>query len=66
MYNVCMVQIILAIALAAVILPVVLFAAAQRWSTISPRLGRWMDERATRVSPRLGSFFRDETRERND
>ncbi len=57
-------QIVLAAALAAVALAVFLFAAAQRWATVSPRFGRWMDARTTRISPRLGRLFHDETRER--
>jgi hypothetical protein len=58
------VEILLAGVVAAIVLPVFLFAGAQRMATISPRFGRWMDERASRVSLRLGSWFADETRDR--
>ena len=56
-------EIILAIVVAVIVLPVFLFVGAQRWATVSPGFGRWMDERASRISPRVGRWFADETRD---
>lgn len=60
------VEIVVALLIAVIVLPVILFAAAQRWAVVSPRFGRWMDERASRLSPRLGRWFRDPSRDRKD
>jgi hypothetical protein len=55
-------EIILAVVVAIIVLPVFFFVGVQRWATISPRFGRWVDERAARISPRVGRWFADETR----
>jgi hypothetical protein len=60
------VEIVLSVLVAAIVLPVILFVAAQRWAVMSPRFGRWMDGNASRVSPRLGRWLRDDTRVRHD
>ncbi|MFZ2112323.1 MAG: hypothetical protein WAU77_01180 [Solirubrobacteraceae bacterium] len=57
------VEILLAVVVAAVVLPVLLFAGLQRVASVSPRFGRWMDKRASRISPRVGRWFHDETRD---
>jgi hypothetical protein len=57
------IELVLAIIVAAVVLPVLLFAGLQQIASISPCFGRWMDERALRISPRVGSWFHDETRD---
>jgi hypothetical protein len=58
-----MIEIALSVAIAIVVLPVVMFAGAQRLAAVLPRFGRWMDARASRISPRVGAWFRDETRD---
>jgi hypothetical protein len=60
------VEIAVALLIAVVALPVILFAGAQRWASVSPRFGRWMDQRASRLSPRLGRRFSDPTRDNKD
>jgi hypothetical protein len=64
MSLVTIIEIVLAVVVAAIVLPVFLFAGAQRMATVFPRFGRWMDDRASRISPRVGRWFRDETRDR--
>jgi hypothetical protein len=60
------VEIVLALLVAVIVLPVILFAGAQRWASVFPRFGRWIDQRASRLSPRLGRWFSDPTRDRKD
>jgi hypothetical protein len=66
MIDAVIVEIVLALAVAVIVLPVLLFTAAQKWATVSPRFGRWMDRSATRLSPRLGHLVRDPSRDRQD
>jgi hypothetical protein len=56
-------EIVLAVVVAVIVLPVFLFVGAQRWATVSPHFGQWMDKRASRISPRVGRWFADETRD---
>jgi len=58
------IQIVLAVVVALIVLPVFLYAAAMRWVWLFPRLGPWLDTRATRISPRMAGWFRDESTER--
>jgi hypothetical protein len=60
------VEIVLAFVVAVIVLPVFLFAAAQRWATVSPRFGRWLDRSASRLSPRLGRWVSDPSRVQQD
>lgn len=60
------VEIVLALVVVMIVLPVFLFAGAQRWAMVSPRFGRWLDRTASRLSPRLGRWVSDPTRDRQD